>query len=975
MPDDTTILSLPLILPAQAQKHVTHNEALVALDLVVQLAVISRVLATPPALPTVGDRYIVAAAPTGPWAGQAGRIALYAETGWQFTAALPGWCAHVLAEKQMAAFDGLVWKTLSDLPLTVPQLGVAATADATNRLTVSAPATLLNHAGSGHQLKLNKAAPADTASLLFQTGFSGRAEMGTAGDSDFSVKVSADGSVWFAALKAEAATGEVTLPRPLRLGGQATDPASPANGMLWLNTTTGEVRLRAGGVTVPLGGGISDGDKGDVTVSGGGTVWTVDAGAISLGKLAGMATASLLGRDTAGTGAPEVLSPALVRGILNVANGATANATDAALRDRALHTGTQAATTITGLAVVATSGSATDLGAGTLPAARFNDAAHGTRAGGTLHPDATTSVSGFLSGADKTKLNGIATGATANAADAALRDRATHTGTQLATTISDFADASRIAAGFASTATAGGTTTLTAASGDVQIFTGTLAQTVVLPVASTLALGRTFRVKNESTGNVTVQSSGLNAIGSVLNEGQDAIFTCVLTSGTGVASWVARIEGGRLRTGSGALVFAGNPAIAGPSFTGVSLFPAGSTSGPSLRLPHGVAPTTPTDGDIWSTTTGVFARLNGATVDLAATGGGGVSDGDKGDITVSGGGVTWSIDTGAVALAKLADVATARIFGRATAGTGVPEALTGAQATTLLDTFTAGLKGLVPASGGGTTTFLRADGSFAAPAGGSATDLTYTPATRLLESSTGADVVLPLVSTTAAGLAERPEAGPSRFYAFNDLHRANGDINWQIDQSGTGASVAARSDLADGGFGWCNFNLGTVATNRCSILAGPGALRFGLGAARFAARVRQLTLSDATNTHSQRVGFLDAFSAESTDGVFFRYTDAVNGGKWQAVTRSNNTETAVDTGITAAINTTYRFEILVNAAGSSAEFRIDGAVVATVTTNIPTAAGRETGAGILLMRTVGTASVTPVSADYVLVDQVMTTAR
>ena len=886
MPDETTILSLPLILPAQAQKHVTHNEALVQLDLAVQLAVISRVLTTAPALPVVGDRYIVADAPTGPWAGQAGRIALYSATGWQFTAALPGWRAHVLAEAQTAVFDGLVWKTLSELPLTVPQLGIAATANATNRLTVSAPATLLNHAGAGHQLKLNKAAAGDTASLLFQTGFSGRAEMGTAGDSDFSVKVSADGSVWFTALKAEAATGRVTLPLPVQLGGQATDPASPAPGTLWLNTTTGEVKVRTGGLTLPIGGGISDGDKGDITVSGGGTTWTVDPGAISLAKLASVATASLLGRNTAGTGVPEVLSASVARGILNVANGATANA-----------------------------------------------------------------------------------------ADAALRDRATHTGAQLAATISDFADASRLAPGFATTATAGGTTTLTAASADVQILTGVLAQTIVLPVASTLALGRTFRVKNESTGNVTVQSSGLNTIGSVMNDGQDASYVCVLTSGTTAASWVARIEGGRTRTGFGNTVFSNSATLGNPTFSGLALFPASSTANPSLRLPHGVAPTTPTDGDIWTTTTGVFARLNGATVDLAATGGGGVSDGDKGEITVSGGGASWTIDTGAVALAKLADVATARIFGRVTAGTGVPEALTGAQATTLLDTFTSGLKGLVPASGGGTTTFLRADGTFAAPAGGGATDLSYVAATRTLESSTGVDVVLPLVSATAAGLAERPEAGPARFYAFNDLHRANSDMDWLIEQSGTGASVSGRTDLADGGFGWCNFNLGTVATNRCSVLAGTAALRFGLGAARFAARVRQLSLSDATNTHTQRVGFIDSVTGEAVDGAFFRYTHSINLGRFQAVTRANSVETAVDTGITAAVNTTNRFDILVDAAGTSAEFRIDGALVATIATNIPTGAGRETGAGIMLLRSLGTASVTPVTADYVLLDQTLTAAR
>jgi hypothetical protein len=61
--------------------------------------------------------------------------------------------------------------------------------------------------------------------------------------------------------------------------------------------------------------------------------------------------------------------------------------------------------------------------------------------GGSTHPDATTGVSGFMSSTDKTKLNGVATGATANSTDAALLSRANHTGTQLASTVSDFSTA------------------------------------------------------------------------------------------------------------------------------------------------------------------------------------------------------------------------------------------------------------------------------------------------------------------------------------------------------------------------------------------------------------------------------------------------------------------------------------------------------------------------------------------------------
>jgi hypothetical protein len=76
---------------------------------------------------------------------------------------------------------------------------------------------------------------------------------------------------------------------------------------------------------------------------------------------------------------------------------------------------------------------------------------------------------------------------------------------------------------------------------------------------------------------------------------------------------------------------------------------------------------------------------------------------------------TADINNNQVTLAKLADIATASFLGRTTAATGDPEVLTGTQATALLDVFSSTLKGLVPASGGGTTNFLRADGTWAAP--------------------------------------------------------------------------------------------------------------------------------------------------------------------------------------------------------------------------------------------------------------------
>lgn len=90
--------------------------------------------------------------------------------------------------------------------------------------------------------------------------------------------------------------------------------------------------------------------------------------------------------------------------------------------------------------------------------------------------------------------------------------------------------------GYTTVATAAGTTTLTVASTYMQIFTGSSTQTVVLPVTSTLTLGFQFYIQNNSTGNITIQSSGANNI-VILPGGTAGYFTCILTSGTTAASW------------------------------------------------------------------------------------------------------------------------------------------------------------------------------------------------------------------------------------------------------------------------------------------------------------------------------------------------------------------------------------------------------------------------------------------------------
>ncbi len=121
--------------------------------------------------------------------------------------------AWVADEDALLAFDGADWVTAAAAAAlqNVPMLGVNATADATNLLTLASAASLFDHAGAGHQQKINKAAAGDTASQLYQSNASGRAELGLVGDDDFHVKVSADGSAWHEAVVIDKDTGRIGL--------------------------------------------------------------------------------------------------------------------------------------------------------------------------------------------------------------------------------------------------------------------------------------------------------------------------------------------------------------------------------------------------------------------------------------------------------------------------------------------------------------------------------------------------------------------------------------------------------------------------------------------------------------------------------------------------------------------------------------------------------------------------------------------
>ena len=221
---------------------------------------------------------------------------------------------------------------------------------------------------------------------------------------------------------------------------------------------------------------------------------------------------------------------------------------------------------------------------------------------------------------------------------------------------------------YATTVTAAGTTTLTVSSAYQQYFTGTTTQTVVLPVANTLALGQSFQITNLSTGLVTVQSSGTNTV-QIQGVGT-TVYTCILTSGTTAASWsvssnlgavvpptvqkftsgsgtyttpanvayirVRMVGGGGGSSGSGASGTAGIGGTGGNTLFGTSLLVAtggggGQTSG---GAGGGGVPTisSPAIGSIFIGGAGGAASYNAALADyfLGGMGGNGIFGGGPG---------------------------------------------------------------------------------------------------------------------------------------------------------------------------------------------------------------------------------------------------------------------------------------------------------------------------------------------------------
>lgn len=221
MSDDASArLGLPYLAAGQMQKHVTLNESLTRLDALVQPAVISRTVTAQPSSPIDGALYILPTGATGAvWAGKpAGALMRSEAGGWTEVEVPDGLTAVVLDEARLVVRQSGAWVLLGErlgVAQDLARLGLGAQADADNPFLAKLNTALwtardVASGGDGDlRLKFNKDTAGDVLSLLFQSGYGGRAELGLIGNDDLTLKVSPDGSAWRQALSVDRSTGRI----------------------------------------------------------------------------------------------------------------------------------------------------------------------------------------------------------------------------------------------------------------------------------------------------------------------------------------------------------------------------------------------------------------------------------------------------------------------------------------------------------------------------------------------------------------------------------------------------------------------------------------------------------------------------------------------------------------------------------------------------------------------------------------------
>ena len=204
------------------------------------------------------------------------------------------------------------------------------------------------------------------------------------------------------------------------------------------------------------------------------------------------------------------------------------------------------------------------------------------------------------------------------------------------------------------------------------------------------------------------------------------------------------------------------------------------------------------------------------------------------------------------------------------------------------------------------------------------------------------------------------KADPDRFFQLHSdfIGTVAGEFTQYV--SGTGASAQSNTygqDATNNALGVTQVDTGTTAIGRAGLGTVTGAVfKPTLAKISWHARTAIEAISSPTETFTVRQGLGDFYvaGADGTNGLFFRYTDLVNGGKWQCVSRAGGSDlTVVDSGVSPDLDF-HVYEVSLSEDGTTAIFKIDGATVATINAPSLPAIANTMGAGFQIVKSVGT---------------------
>jgi hypothetical protein len=192
---------------------------------------------------------------------------------------------------------------------------------------------------------------------------------------------------------------------------------------------------------------------------------------------------------------------------------------------------------------------------------------------------------------------------------------------------------------------------------------------------------------------------------------------------------------------------------------------------------------------------------------------------------------------------------------------------------------------------------------------------------------------------------------------------------WYVATNGNWTDVAQTTTTNPGNIQVKSLTSGDIPLflNTTSLQA----FQLGGGAIYLNWVIKLNTLSTGTNTYTLYIGMSATQGAEPVDGVYFLYTNGVNSGNWVCKTSKASTRTAINTS-TAATTSYVNLGIQINAAGTSAQYFINGVSAGTNVTNLPTAA---ISAGMDFVWSAGTTVAGSLEVDLFYMTQVLTTAR